>query len=248
MGTPHTPWQPSGLLVDYARLEPLARERSGAHAAAAPFPHSCIDEFLDPQAARAIEAAIPIPGEDRKWDFYYAAGFEEKWAISDYLALPAPVRQLVSELNAGPFVRFLESLTGIEHLLPDPHLHGGGVHLVKRGGVLQVHSDFNWSERLQAHRRVNLFVYFNPAWQEAWGGALELWDSKCERSVASYLPLFNRVVIFSARSDTFHGHPTPLQCPEGVWRKSIALYYYTTDRPPGEKRDPHNTIYKGLHI
>src|ERR1700687_315144 len=240
---------PAGtLLVDYARLDQLAHERSSEYAEGVPFPHACIDDLLYPEAARAITEAIPVPGNDRKWDFYYAQGFEEKWAISDYLSLPVPVRELVNEFSAGPFIRFLEKLTGIQHLLPDPHLHGGGVHLVRRGGVLQVHSDFNWSEQLRAHRRVNLFIYLNPGWQDSWGGALELWDANGQNRVASSLPLYNRLVVFSARSDTFHGHPAPLQCPEGVWRKSIALYYYSTERPVEEKREPHNTIYKGLHF
>ena len=237
----------SGLLLDYERLEALARERAPQYAAASPFPHTCIDDFFARDDALAVANAIPIPG-GKEWDFYFAAGFEEKWANSSFLTLPPPARALIYELNSGPFVRFLEQLTGIEHLLPDPHLHGGGVHLVKRGGVLQVHSDFNWSERLRAHRRVNLFVYLNPGWDEAWGGALELWDAKAENSIAQYAPLFNRLVVFTARSDTFHGHPAPLQCPEGVYRKSIALYYYSSDRPPEEQREPHNTLYKGMHF
>jgi Rps23 Pro-64 3,4-dihydroxylase Tpa1-like proline 4-hydroxylase len=132
--------------------------------------------------------------------------------------------------------------------LPDPHLLGAGVHLVKRGGVLQIHSDFNWAEHLEAHRRVNMFIYFNPGWQEGWGGALELWNAACKEKVCEYAPLFNRMVVFNSRSDTFHGHPHPLECPENIFRKSIAMYYYTAKRPEVEIRDPHNTLYKGYHF
>ena len=235
-------------MLDYTRLQDLASERSFDYAEAAPFPHTCIDNLLPSALAAEAADAIPLPGDDRKWDFFHAPGYEEKWAISDDLSLPAPVRALVHEFNSGPFIRFLETLTGIPHLLPDPHLFGAGVHLVKRGGVLQVHSDFNWSEQLAAHRRVNVFLYLNPGWEAAWGGELELWDSACREKVCSYAPLFNRLVVFSSRSDTFHGHPHPLQCPEGVYRKSIAMYYYTTQRPENEIRAPHNTLYKGYHI
>lgn len=248
MGTRDSTIDTGGLVVDYAKLDTLADRHSAAYAAAKPFPHTCIDDFLFPTAAQAIADSIPEPGKDRKWDFYFAKGFEEKWAISDYLSLPAPAREFVNEFNSGPFIRFLEKLTGIAHLLPDPHLHGGGIHLVKRGGVLQVHSDFNWSEQLAAHRRVNVFVYFNPGWQQDWKGSLELWDAQGQACRASYLPLFNRLVVFTARSDTFHGHPAPLECPEGVWRKSIALYYYSAQRPDEERRDPHGTVYKGMHF
>jgi len=192
--------------IDTGCFVALADRHSAAYTAAKPFPHTCIDDFLFPSAAQAIADSIPEPGKDRKWDFYFAKGFEEKWAISDYLSLPAPAREFVNEFNSGPFIRFLEKLTGIAHLLPDPHLHGGGIHLVKRGGVLQVHSDFNWSEQLAAHRRVNVFVYFNPGWQQDWKGSLELWDAQGQACMASYLPLFNRLVVFTARTP-FTGTP-----------------------------------------
>lgn len=46
-------------------------------------------------------------------------------------------------------------------------------------------------------------------------------------------------------SDTaFHGHPEPLTYPEGRTRKSLALYYYTEDRPEAEKSPPHSTLYQ----
>lgn len=235
-------------MFDYSRLQTIALARRAAYAAARPFPHAYIDDFLPAEIATAATEAIPVPGDERKWDFFFAKGYEEKWAISDDLSLPAEIRQLVHEFNSGPFIRFLETLTGIPRLLPDPHLFGGGIHLVKRGGVLQVHSDFNWAEHLEAHRRVNMFVYLNPGWQAEWGGALELWDKACREKVCAYAPLFNRFLVFSAASDTFHGHPHPLACPEGVFRKSIAMYYYTATRPAEEIRDPHNTLYKGYHI
>ena len=47
-------------------------------------------------------------------------------------------------------------------------------------------------------------------------------------------PLCNRTVIFSITDWAFHGHPDPLTCPDGTTRKSIALYYFTVDRPAGE--------------
>ena len=233
---------------DYEALLRFADARREAHLAAAPFPHTVIDDFLAPDAAEALARAMPKSGGNAGWDFYFAEGFEHKWALSDDRKMPPVFRALVRELNSGAFIRFLERLTGIEHLLPDPHLLGAGLHLVPRGGVLQVHSDFNWSESLQAHRRVNFFIYLNPNWVEEWGGALELWDSACTQMVQRIPCLFNRLVVFNARSDTFHGHPHPLTCPEGEWRQSLAMYYYTTSRPAEEARDPHNTIYKGLHF
>ena len=41
-----------------------------------------------------------------------------------------------------------------------------------------------------------------------------------------------------------NGHPEPLTCPEDRTRKSIALYYYTRDRPEDEATPEHNTLFQ----
>jgi hypothetical protein len=236
------------FVFDAARLGDIAERRRDEYARAAPFPHAVIDGLLRDDAAAALAAALPGPDDDIGWDRYAAAGYEMKLASADTARLPETVVRALHELNSGPFLRCLEALTGIDHLLPDPHLLGGGVHLVGPGGHLGVHVDFNWHEGLQAHRRVNLLLYLNERWESAWGGDLELWSTDASHRVASIAPLFNRAVVFNARSDTFHGHPAPLATPPGVWRRSIAMYYYTTQRPDDERREPHNTRYKGLHL
>jgi hypothetical protein len=43
-------------------------------------------------------------------------------------------------------------------------------------------------------------------------------------------PISNRIVMFNIDMAP-HGHPHPLQCPEEITRKSLALYYYNTDLP-----------------
>lgn len=236
------------FIYDPANLLAVAARENASYREADPFPHVVIDDFLRTDAAAALAAAIPSADSGLPWDRYAAEGFEMKLASSREDVLPETVCRALHELNAGPMLRFLEALTGIEHLLPDPHLLGGGVHLVGRGGHLGVHADFNWHPGLQAHRRINLLLYFNDRWDPAWGGDLELWSTDAARRVKSIAPVFNRAVIFNTRSDTFHGHPAPLATPEGVWRRSIAMYYYTTTRPEAEIREPHNTRYKGMHL
>src|SRR5436305_5561679 len=63
----------------------------------------------------------------------------------------------------------------------------------------------------------------------------------CEERV---MPYFNRCVVFSTTSTSFHGHPEPLACPEDRTRKSMALYYYSKERPPGESDGAHNTLFQ----
>ena len=43
------------------------------------------------------------------------------------------------------------------------------------------------------------------------------------------------MVCFNTQPDgdviAYHGHPKPIKVPNGVYRKSIALYYYTKEKP-----------------
>ncbi len=235
-------------ILPFATLSTLAAKHAASHRSRAPYPHSMIEDFLPRDSAEALVESLPSPGSPGKWDRYFAQGFEDKWAISDEASLPTPLNRLVAEMNASRFIGFLETLTGIDHLLPDPHLEGAGLHLVPSGGVLQIHADFNYSKRLDAYRRVNVFLYLNPRWRPEWRGELELWDGPHGAAVASYAPLFNRLVVFNSRSDTFHGHPDPIVSPKAEWRTSLAMYYYTAARPADGAPEHHNTVYKGLHV
>jgi hypothetical protein len=164
---------------------------------------------------------------------------------NEYFVNPT-VRQIFWELNSSTFLKFLEKLTGIKNLLPDPHLQGGGIHQIERGGMLRVHADFNYHPVFKLDRRLNLLLYLNDPWPEEWGGHLQLWSkdmSHCEQKV---LPVARRCVIFNTLSDSWHGHPDPLTCPEDVRRKSIAMYYYTNGRPSAERHKPHKTKWQSM--
>ena len=91
--------------------------------------------------------------------------------------------------------------------MPIPHLRGGGFTRFKRGGALGVHADFNFYPRLNLYRRLNLLIYLNEDWPEAWGGDLELWDREGKRCVQRISPVFNRAVIFDTSNFSYHGHP-----------------------------------------
>ena len=64
-------------------------------------------------------------------------------------------------MNSDIFLEYLSKITGIdEPLISDPYLSGGGYHEIKRGGVLEVHADFNKHPKLNLDRRLNLLLYF----------------------------------------------------------------------------------------
>ena len=50
-------------------------------------------------------------------------------------------------------------------------------------------------------------------------------------------------MIFNTDADSFHGHPDPLTTPEGVYRRSIALYYYTASKEIYKEVPSTDTIY-----
>jgi hypothetical protein len=221
----------AGSLVDHARLDARLSTVTRAYAHAEPYPHAVLDDFLDPSVARQLLREFP-PIDPSGW-ISYAHVNERKYGKTDRASFPPTIGRVVDDLNAPPFVAWLERLTGIAGLLPDPALEGGGLHQSSRGGHLNIHADFTGHpHRPTWRRRVNLLLYLNEDWQEDYGGHLELWSRDMSRCVRRILPSFNRAVVFNTDPDSFHGHPEPLACPAHVTRKSLALYYFTAETRP----------------
>lgn len=225
-----------------ARLKKLAATLAPQYQAAEPFPHIVIDDLLPEGPLLQALEAFPTARELRWID--YDAVHERKLAFPEAERLPVPLREVLYFLNSAVVLRFLESLTGIGGLIPDPYYTGGGLHQIEPGGFLGVHADFNKYERLDLDRRLNLLLYLNRDWQEEYGGHLELWDRTMTRCVKKVLPVFNRCVVFSTTDTAYHGHPNPLACPAGRSRKSLATYYYTNGRPADERAPAHSTLFK----
>ena len=169
---------------------------------------------------------------------------EMKLALADTDRMGPVTSPLLAEFNGQIFVDFLERLTGITGLIPDPHYEGGGLHQIRRGGFLKVHADFNRHNRLPLDRRVNVLLYLNRDWKEAFGGHLELWNRAMTGCEARVLPIFNRMVIFTTTDFAYHGHPDPLTCPPNRARRSMAWYYYTNGRPVSEVSYTHTTLFR----
>src|SRR5213078_3889745 len=227
---------------DRDALLALAEEKREAYAAGHPYPHIVMDDFLPPEVLDSVLAEFPKP-QQAEWETFDSP-LERKLASNDDSAMGEATRHVLAELNSGPFIDFLERLTGIEGLVPDPHFGGGGLHQIERGGHLKVHADFNRHPRTDLERRLNVLLYLNRDWKPEYGGALELWSRDMKTSEAQILPFFNRCVVFSTTDTSFHGHPEPLTCPEGETRKSIALYYYTKQPPADAGGGEHNTLFQ----
>lgn len=226
--------------LPFGRTKELVGEHAAAYRTADPFPHVVLDDLFD--AGLLQQILLEFDAMDRGTWHSSDKALERKWATEDIQHFGPTTRAFINQLNGGLFLNFLERLTGIQGLIADPHLRGGGLHEIRREGALGVHADFNLYPRLNVWRRLNLLLYLNQNWDPAWGGELELWDRTGTRKVKSIAPIFNRVVIFDTSNCSYHGHPHPLLCPPDRARKSIALYYYTAEKPTGEI-DPHTTIF-----
>ncbi len=227
---------------DPSHLESLGKSLAYDYQHAEPFAHTVIDNLLPAEVADSVLGEFPSP-DSIEWINHDNAK-ELKLACEDETKIAPFTRHLLAQLNSSTFMNFLESLTGITGLIPDPHFRGGGLHQIKKGGYLKIHADFNHYKRLNLDRRINLLLYFNKDWKEEYGGHLQLWDRDMTQCQKKVLPILNRCVIFSTTDFTNHGHPDPLTCPEGWTRKSLALYYYSNGRPQYEISQAHSTLYQ----
>ena len=223
------------LDADPAALQPR-------YVSAQPFPHVVIDGLFPDEVLEAVLTEFPT-ADEIDWRRFDNAT-EKKLGYWHESALLPRLQLFLYEMNSVPVLRFLEALTGIQGLIPDPYFGGAGPHQILPGGFLKVHADFNWHSKMKLDRRLNLLVYLNRDWREEYGGHLELWDTEARHCVERVLPVFNRTVVFSTTDVSFHGHPHPLACPPGMSRKSVSLYYYSNGRPDSERSAPHDTIFK----
>lgn len=212
----------------------------------APFPHIVMENFLVREIADRLESEFPdLSQTDAEHREQFRNQNEVKFASLGMELLSPSAFELVAFLNSEFFLRYLHELTGIEEtLLSDPYLSGGGYHQINRGGYLKIHADFNRHSKMNIDRRLNLLLYLNKDWDEAWGGDLQLFDADMQGPVVRAHPHFNTCVIFSTTSQTYHGHPEPIECPPDRSRRSLALYYFSVGRPAAEQSDPHTTRFR----
>ena len=224
------------------RMRDLASAASSEYQSAKPFPHVVFDNFFDPEVLEHVLEEFPKPGAIRWQEF--DSRQEIKLASAAEASFGPATRLLMYHLNSMTFLEFLSQVTGIDNLISDPGFEGGGLHQILPGGKLGVHADFNKHRSFGLDRRLNLLVYLNKNWREDYGGHLQLWDREMRSCQTKVLPVFNRVMIFGTTDYTYHGHPDPLLCPDGMTRKSLALYYFSNGRPVEETSGAHSTVFR----
>ncbi|MEO5558898.1 MAG: 2OG-Fe(II) oxygenase [Dokdonella sp.] len=230
-------------------LDPRVRAQVNTYAESfargEPFRHVVIDDFLDADYAQRLLASFPPfeCGNARN----EAGELGGKSTVERIRELGAPYAALDDLIQTRAFLDLVSRLTGIPDLLYDRFYFGGGTHENRAGQDLDPHVDFNRHPIEQWHRRLNLIVYLNHDWRDSWGGLLELHSDPraADDRISLIAPLFNRCVIFETTESSWHGFGRIAVAvdDEQRTRKSIALYFYTRERPLVELADTHSTVY-----
>jgi hypothetical protein len=214
---------------------------------AEPFRHLVVDDFLN--ANYCQELLGQFPGFDRQHALNEFGEAGRKAVFQELPKLGPAYARFDRMLRSREFLAFVGETTGIPKLLYDPDYIGGGTHENLDGQELDPHVDFNYHPRTRHHRRLNLILFLNPEWEAGWGGGLELhrnpWLPPEENAVQVVVPVANRCVLFETSENSWHGF-SRIRIPEEkqhVSRRSIAVYFYTRERPAAETAPDHATVY-----
>ena len=224
---------------NYHDLENFSNSQKENYSLAKPFPNIEINNFFNKEFLDKVLKEFPDLANLEKSNKYENKN-EIKYANNEYDLFPEVIKKFFDFLNSLTFLNFIQNITSIqESLIADKELNGGGLHEIKKGGVLKIHTDFNRHPKLDLDRRVNVLIYLNRDWKTEYGGHLELWDKDMKECKKKILPTFNKMVIFSTNDFSNHGHPNPVTCSKNNSRKSIALYYFSKGRPLEELNKDH---------
>lgn len=233
------PLDPNSLELKQQDAKALGASLAADYQSKTPYHYTCIDDFLPQEILdRVREEALSMgvkAAENQSANERLKSSFNPD-------RMPRYSKAVFHALNSRSFIQFLEKMSGINGLIPDPYYNGGGIHRTNTTGFLGIHADFNHHGIMNLERRLNVLIYLNPDWKEEYGGSFEVWTDDMSEKVAGFAPIMNRMCCFSTGANTMHGNPEPVNHPDGDPRLSIALYYYTATWEEG--RVSQSTVFK----
>ena len=231
-------------LVDASFFTPEATQRLREQLfAATPFPHLVIEGLFNPALLELVREEFDGHAAEAWKDV--KSGYESTRRLQLGAALGPASQIYFNILESGWFTRWLSEVTATPYLLTDPQRFGGGLHESQVGGAFAIHRDFNYHPHVGLKNEMVCITYLNHDWQDAWGGVLELWNAKDGQCQARVRPEFGHTLILPHGPASFHGHPGPLCPPEGVKRRSVAAYFYTS--PKAGQQDPEEAVSIFMH-
>lgn len=148
-----------------------------------------------------------------------------------FYGMPELIARLGSNMVA------VESMLN-RRLYHDPLCHGGGLHVIRPGGYLSTHLDYDRHPKIPEMRRaINLILFLNREWKEEWGGAFVLTDPMGNVKKRIY-PKYGSLVAFEVNDLSYHG-VEPVTGPAS--RATLAVYFLS-------KAGPDNTRQRALFI
>ena len=204
------------MIFNYKKLLNFAKNNKDKFRKNKPFPHIAIDNFISNENLEKL--LKEFPGKNSKyWKFPENRNQKKRQMINTGNEFKISLfkkftKEFYYEISSAPFLDFLEKLTSIKVLMPDPYLAAGGYHNTLSGGFLKVHADFSTHDYLKMERRLNFLLYLNKDWKKNYNGNLDLYDKKI-KIIKSYQPIAKRLVIFETTTTSYHGLEKPLNCP-----------------------------------
>jgi len=227
------------LFLDPEDAAAIGKSYASQYQSGEPYPYIGIDNFLPLDVLKKVrDEALSLyekPPEHSSKQEHLKASYNPD-------TMPLYSRAVFAALNSQSFLKFLEEMTGIKSLIPDPYFRGGGIHRTNTGGYLGIHADFNYHKPMHLERRLNVLIYLNEDWKPEYGGAFEIWTDDMKERVDAFAPIMNRFCCFSTSSTSMHGNPEPVNHPDGEPRLSIALYYYTATW--SDTHVAHSTLFR----
>lgn len=183
-----------------------------------PIRHWPIVEALSGDMAAAALAATP-PADWFGWVRYDSPWESRKRTCCDLAILPQPIVAAIALLTSAATTQQLRTLTGVVDLIPDPFLHGAGLHVTDPGGELGCHLDGALLPRAPwLERRVNLIIYLNAAT----GGELQFHDDEGRAVLAKIQPRANAGAVWECSDLAYH---SVARLEGKTPRASIAVFY-----------------------
>ena len=191
------------------------------------FNYCIVDNFFNTDIALKLEQEFP-DFNDKMWHEYNNP-IEIKKTLNDWNKFPETTYSVFKILNSNKFLTLLRKYTKLRSLTSDEGLNGGGWHIHKRGGKLNLHLDYNIHPKLKLQRKINIIIYLNSSWKSNWGGELGFFSNESSikpgKLIKKIYPKYNRAVIFDTSQNSWHGLVGKVNCPSKQFRKSIATYY-----------------------
>lgn len=189
-----------------------------------PVKYVVIPNFFTEEWANKLNDEFPLPDTGGAPWKKFDDPIEKRYTLWEFNDIQSVV-ETFRAAQTQHFINCIEQITGFSNIIIDPNYeHGSGLIAMPRGGKLGIHLDYNINKQSGKQRRCNLLVYLNKVWKTEYGGSLQVGDSvdAC-RDIAA--PAWNTAIIIENSNCSYHGVPRPLECPEGQYRKAIAMYY-----------------------